>query len=570
MPKRILIIGAVALGPKVACRLRRLVPEAQITVIEKDSLISYGGCGIPYYVGGDVNDLEDLYSTTAHAIRDRDFFADCKGVHIRTEMEALAIDRIERKVRVRDLRNGEEDFMEYDTLVLATGAEPFRIPIPGADSKRVMTVSNLHHAEQVKNLMKRGEVGSAVVIGAGAIGVEMAEAFTDLWGVETTLLELAEKVLPMSLGKNIARIVKRELEQKGVRVRLQTTVEKIGQDEQSGQKLVYAGGEQYACDLVVLATGARPNTRLAAEAGLSIGRSGGVIVDRRLRTSDPNIYAGGDCAELTNQVNGEKMSMPLGSLANRQGRIIATNIAGGMGYFRGTVGTFCIKVFELGVCTAGLTAEKAREAGYDPVCASVSQADHAHFYPNSELIYMTLIADRKSRKILGVQAAGKNGNGVKARADAIAVLLEHSLTVDEVCCLETGYAPPFSSAMDIVNNAGNVLDNILAGMNRPVDACEFLNRYADKETVVLDIRGEREAAAGKEKYGKRWLHIPQAQLRQRAREIPTDIDISILCDTGPRAYEAQVYLDSQGITNTCIIQGGYAMIKVIDPDFVML
>lgn len=570
MPKRILIIGAVALGPKVACRLRRLVPEAQITVIEKDSLISYGGCGIPYYVGGDVNDLEDLYSTTAHAIRDRDFFADCKGVHIRTEMEALAIDRIERKVRVRDLRNGEEDFMEYDTLVLATGAEPFRIPIPGADSKRVMTVSNLHHAEQVKNLMKRGEVGSAVVIGAGAIGVEMAEAFTDLWGVETTLLELAEKVLPMSLGKNIARIVKRELEQKGVRVRLQTTVEKIGQDEQSGQKLVYAGGEQYACDLVVLATGARPNTRLAAEAGLSIGRSGGVIVDRRLRTSDPNIYAGGDCAELTNQVNGEKMSMPLGSLANRQGRIIATNIAGGMGYFRGTVGTFCIKVFELGVCTAGLTAEKAREAGYDPVCASVSQADHAHFYPNSELIYMTLIADRKSRKILGVQAAGKNGNGVKARADAIAVLLEHSLTVDEVCCLETGYAPPFSSAMDIVNNAGNVLDNILAGMNRPVDACEFLNRYADKETVVLDIRGEREAAAGKEKYGERWLHIPQAQLRQRAREIPTDIDISILCDTGPRAYEAQVYLDSQGITNTCIIQGGYAMIKVIDPDFVML
>lgn len=570
MSKRVLIVGAVALGPKVACRLRRLDPDVQITVIEKDNLISYGGCGIPYYVGGDVNDLEELYSTTAHAVRDREFFADCKGVHIRTEMEALAIDRGEKKVKVLDLRSGEEGFMDYDILVLATGAKPCRIPIPGVDLPRVMTVSNLHQAHRVKELMKKGKVGRAVVIGAGAIGVEMAEAFTDLWGVETTLMELAEKVLPMSLGKNIARIAQRELEAKGVQVLLQTEVSKIEQDQASGQQLVFAGGEQYPCDLVVLATGARPNTRLAAEAGLSIGRSGGVVVDRRMRTSDPSIYAGGDCAELTNQVNGEKMPMPLGSLANRQGRIIATNIAGGMGYFRGTVGTFCIKVFGLGICTAGLTAAKAKEAGYDPVCASISQADHAHFYPESELIYMTLIADRKSRKILGVQAAGKNGNGVKARVDVIAVLLEHGITVDDVCCLETGYAPPFASAMDVVNNAGNALDNILSGMNRPIDACEFLARFADDKTLVLDIRGEREAAAGKEKYGSRWLHVPQAQLRQGAAEIPTDQDLSILCDTGPRAYEAQVYLDSIGISNTRIIQGGYAMIKVIDPDFVTL
>lgn len=568
MSKRILVIGAVALGPKVACRLRRLDPEARITVIERDNLFSYGGCGIPYYVGGDVNDLEDLYSTTAHAVRDQDFFTDCKGVHIRAEMEALSINRKEKTVTVRDLRNGEEGVMEYDTLVLATGAEPFRIPIPGIDSPKVMTVTNLHHAEQVKNKMKKGEIGSAVVIGAGAIGVEMAEAFTDLWGVETTLIEVAEKVLPMVLGKNIARIVKRELEDKGVRVRLGTTVSKIETDATSGQQIVYAGGEQYTCDLVILATGARPNAKLAANAGLSIGQSGGVVVDKRMRTSDPDIYAGGDCAELTNHVNGQKMPMPLGSLANRQGRIIATNIAGGMGYFRGTVGTFCIKIFDFGVCTAGLTAAKARDAGYDPVCATVSQADHAHFYPNSELVYMTLIADSNSRKILGVQAAGKNGDGVKARVDALAVLLEHGITVDDVCCLETGYAPPFASAMDVVNNAGNALDNILCGMNRPIDVPEFLDRFADNGTTVLDIRGDRESSAGKEKYGSRWLHIPQSELRKRAREIPVDQDISILCDTGPRAYEAQVYLDSQGISNTRIIQGGYAMIRVIEPDFV--
>jgi len=568
MAKRVVIVGAVALGPKVACRLRRLDSEAQITVIDRDNLISYGGCGIPYYVGGDINDLEELYSTTSHAVRDRQFFGDCKGVSIRTEMEALAIDRKNRRLLVKDLRNGEEGYLQYDKLVLATGAMPVRVPIPGCDLPRVFTVSNLHQAERIKNLMKEGKVGRAVVVGAGAIGVELAEALTDLWGVETTLIERENKVLPMVLGKSIARIVKHQLEEHGVRVLLSTQVQAIEQDCSSDSHVVCTGEERIACDLVVLATGVRPNSGLAAAAGLSIGRSGGILVDNRMRTSDPDIYAGGDCAEFTNLVSGEKTIMPLGSLANRQGRIIATNLSGGSSHFRGVVGTFCMKVFELGVATAGLTVAGARATGYDPVAAVVSQADHAHFYPNSELIYMTMVADRKSRKVLGVQAAGRNGNAVKARVDTIAVLLEHGLGVDDVCCLETGYAPPFSSAMDVVNNVGNVLDNILCGMDRPVDVSDFLQLFADGKTRVLDIRGSREAAAGKEKYGKRWLHIPQAELRRRAVEIPRDESISILCDTGPRAYEAQVLLDSLGISNTRIIQGGYAMIRVTEPDFV--
>jgi NADPH-dependent 2,4-dienoyl-CoA reductase/sulfur reductase-like enzyme/rhodanese-related sulfurtransferase len=568
MAKRVIIVGAVALGPKVACRLRRLNPEVAITVIDRDSLISYGGCGIPYYVGGDINDIEDLYSTTSHAIRDKAFFSDCKGVSIRTEMEALAIDRVNRKIQVKDLKNGEVGFMPYDDLVLATGATPFRLPIPGNDLPRVYTVANLHQAEQIKNLMKMGQVGKAVVIGAGAIGVEIAEALTDLWGVETTLIEQARHVLPMALDDNIARIVTKELEKSGVTVLLQERVQKIEQEKEGSEHIVYTGNGKITCDLVVLATGARPNASLAAEAGLSIGRSGGIIVDNRLRTSDPHIYAGGDCVELTNLVSGGKTPMQLGSLANRQGRIIATNIDGGCSQFKGTVGTFCMKVFELGVATAGLTAEKAIEAGYDPISATVSQADHAHFYPNSELIYMTLIADRKSRKILGVQATGKNGNAVKARVDSIAVLLEHGIDVDDVCSLETGYAPPFSSAMDVVNNAGNTLDNILCGRNRPVEVCEFLEQFARGETRILDIRGEREASAGKDKYQEKWLHIPQGELRQRTGEIPRHEQISILCDTGPRAYEAQIVMDAAGITNTRIIQGGYAMIKVIDPEFV--
>jgi len=568
MAKRVVIVGAVALGPKVACRLRRLDSEAVITVLDRDNLISYGGCGIPYYVGGDINDLEDLYSTTAHAIRDSAFFSDCKNVNIRTEMEALAIDRQEQQVLVRDLNNGEEGRIPYDILVLATGARPARIPVPGGDLPGVCTVSNLHQAEKIKSMMKAGKIGRAVVVGAGAIGVEIAEAFTDLWGVETTLIEREGAVLPLQLGQNIARIVKCQLEEHGVRVLLHEQVTRIDREPETDGLLVSTGGGRISCDLVVMATGVRPNSELAQAAGLSIGRTGGIVVDHRMRTSDPHIYAGGDCAEVTHLVSGEKTIMPLGSLANRQGRVIATNIDGGSSHFRGVVGTFCMKVFDLGVATAGLSAKSARRAGYDPVTAVVSQADHAHFYPNAELIYMTLVADRRSRKVLGVQATGKNGNAVKARVDAIAVLLERTIVVDDLCCLETGYAPPFSSAMDVVNNVANVLDNIIAGMNRPMDAVDFLEMFHDQKIRVLDIRGDREAAAGKEKYGSRWLHIPQGQLRSRIEEVPKDELISILCDTGPRAYEAQVVLDSYGITNTRIVQGGYAMIKVIDPDFV--
>lgn len=567
MPKKIVIIGAVALGPKVACRLRRLDPEVNITLIDRDNIISYGGCGIPYYVGGDINDLEDLYSTTAHILRDENFFIDTKRVGVKTEVEAIAIDRQKRRVCVRDLKSGEEGELSYDKLVLATGATPVRLPIPGADLPRVFTIANLHHAEEIKNLMKAGKVGKAVVIGGGAVGVEIAEALTDLWGVATTLIEQAPQLLPLSFDETMSQLIERQMEEHGVSLLLNERVEKIEIANEGESYQVYCSAGMLECDLVILATGAKPNTELAREAGISIGRSGGILVDNTLRTSDPDIYAGGDCIEVPHLISGENSPMQLGSLANRQGRIIATNINGGHVHFKGTVGTFCLKVFDMGACSAGLTEAKAKEVGYEPVSAVVSQADHAHFYPDSELIFMVLIADKASRKILGVQGVGSNGNAVKARVDTIAVLLEHGVSVDEICCLETGYAPPFSSAMDVVNNAGNVLDNVLNGLNRSLEIKEFLDRFANKQTTVLDVRGPREASVGLEKYGSQWLHIPQGELAGRAAELSSKVHYSIFCDTGPRAYETQVLLDSLGIANSHIVQGGYAMVKGIDPEF---
>ena len=236
--------------------------------------------------------------------------------------------------------------------------------------------------------------------------------------------------------------------------------------------------------------------------------------------------------------------------------------------FDGGVGTFSVKIFGIGVCKAGLTYRQAREAGFDPVYATVSQPDHAHFYPEAEFLYVSLVADRRSRKILGIEAAGRHGDAVKARVDAIAVLLRHGLDVDEVCCLEVGYAPPFASAMDAINNAGNALDNILAGANRPIDAADFLSEFQAGTRRVLDVRGEREAAAFTRKFGDRWLNIPQDQIRARLQSIPRSESFCIICDTGARSYEAQVALHAAGITNTLQVQGGLAMIRMIAPAFV--
>jgi len=568
MAKRIIIIGAVALGPKVACRLRRLDPEAEITVIDRDNLISYGGCGIPYYIGGDITDIEELRSTTAHAVRDPEFFRTCKGIRILPRVEALSINPKEKEVVVRHLDTDCQEAMAYDKLVIASGATPVRPPIPGADLPQVYTVSNLHTAQDIKEMISKGTVGKAVVIGAGAIGIEMAEALTDLWGVETTLVEMADQVLPAAIGLNISKIVVNQLEKSEVKVILSQQVTRITGDSKTGVTGVEVNGQVLDCDLVVMSAGVRPNTKFASDAGLAVGRTGALIVDRNLRTTDPDIYAGGDCIEMRNLVSGDNITMPLGSLANRQGRIIANNIHGRASKFRGTVGTFCIKVFELGAATAGLTVAQAKAAGFDPVHALVAQFDRAHFYPDSKFMFIQLIADRATRKILGVEAIGEQSDAVKARVDAVAPLLHTGIDVDDVCVLETGYAPPFASAMDVINNAGNVLDNILEGRNTPIDMLDFIDLFKKEEIKVVDLRSQDEAKSFIEKYGKRWISIPQEELRDRFEELPRDEDLYLLCGTGARSYECQVFLNQQGYDRVKNIQGGYAVLAVTEPDFI--
>ncbi len=565
MGKRIVVIGAVALGPKVACRARRLDPDADILLVDRDNLISYGGCGIPYYVSDDVSDLTQLRKTTYNAVRDEAFFHDYKRVRVKTRTEATAIDRRAKAVTLRNLDSGIDEIAPYDALVLATGSVPFVPPVQGASLKGVMTVANLHDAQAAKALFKSGKIGSAVIVGAGAIGLEMAEGMADLWGIETTVVEMAPQVLPQALGPDLARLAQNELERHEVRVLTGDTLLKV-LDDGAGNvagALLEKGGE-IPCQVVIFATGVRPNATLARDAGLALGPLGGILVDARMRTSDPSIYAGGDCVELRHLVSGESVHVPLGSLANREGRVIGTNVAGGHAVFAGSVGTFCIKLFGLGVARAGLTESQARAAGFDPVCALMGMSDRAHFYPTEKMMFLKLIADRHTRKVIGVEALGENGDAVKSRVDAVAALLPHGPTTEDVSNVEVGYSPPFASAMDILNACSNTLENILDGLNKPMSAEEFLERFKKGELTVVDIRQAETAKPGQDKHGERWLSIPLDTLAERWAEVPRDKDAVLFCSSGLRSYESQRILTAKGI-DLPHVQGGWFLLRGLDP-----
>ncbi|MGQ9670561.1 MAG: FAD-dependent oxidoreductase, partial [Desulfosoma sp.] len=413
--QHVVIVGAVALGPKAACRIKRLRPDFDVVMVDQDQYISYGGCGIPYYVSGDVSDLSALMSTSFHMLRTPEFFEKAKGVRVMTRTRAEAVDRERKTVRVRHLETQTEQELPYDYLVLATGSVPNVIPVPGMDHPAVERVSNLHDAAAIKDKLSNGAVGRAVIIGAGAIGCEMAEAMADMWGVETSLVEIAPHVLPGVLDPVLARMVAAHLRERGVAVYTEEIVREIRSGGNGASVTVCTDKRDLEADLVITAVGVRPNGRLAQQAGLLVSPRGAIVVNRRLQTSDPWIYAGGDCIEVTHLITGKPFHFPQGSLANRQGRIIGTNIAGGHATFEGSVGSFAVKIFDVAVAAAGLTRKAASAEGFDAVQALVIQADRAHFYPTQDLMTLALVVDRKTRRLLGIQGVSRNGDALVGR-----------------------------------------------------------------------------------------------------------------------------------------------------------
>lgn len=564
MPKRIVIIGAVAVGPKAACRARRADPAAEVTLIEQTQHLSYGGCGIPFFVSGDISDIQALMSTSFHMVRDEQFFKDAKGVQVLSQTRALSIDRQHRLVRIQDLLRQEEKELPYDDLVLATGSFPIRPDISGIDLQGVTTVSNPSDALRIKESLSRGQVSRCVIIGAGPVGLEMAQAVSDLWGVETTVLEIQDQILPGLLDPDLAQMVETELKAHETNLLLhERAIRLVGNDQGQVEKVI-TDKRELPADLVILAVGVRPNTLLAEQAGLAIGRSGGIAVNEFLQTTDPHIYAGGDCIEVLHLITRQPCCYPSGSLANRQGRVIGSNVAGGRETFPGVIGSFAIKLFDLSAGRCGLTFSAAQQAGFDAEEVLVIQADRAHFYPGQDLMALKLVADRKTRRVLGLSGVGRNGDALMARLNALAGAIPYNMTIDEMANLEIPYSPPFSAAMDILNAVANTLKNTLDGKNRPLAADRFQDLFQNRgsnATLFLDVRGPRNAQPYVQQFSPYWINIPQETLLERLSDLPKAEQLVLICNSGVRSYEAQVILDKEGFKNTSNLAGGVAGLK---------
>lgn len=567
MSQNILIIGAVALGPKAACRFKRMEPDSRVTMVDQSNLISYGGCGIPYFISGDVSEAKQLQETSFHMLRDEKFFRQAKDIDVIINTRAVSIDRDNKTVRVLNLLSGKQQDLAYDKLVLATGSRPRDLSIPGSHLEGVFTVSDLNKAIAIKKEISEGKVGKAVIIGAGAIGLEMAEALTDLWGIETAVVEITDQLLPGFINANISKMVQHHLEKNEVVFYLNEEVKRF-EGENRIEKVVTTKRVLEA-DLVIIAAGVIPNSDLASDAGLKVSPAGAIVINKRMQTSDPDIYAGGDCVEVINLITDKPGYYPLGSLANRQGRVIGTNLAGGDAEFEGAVGSFVVKLFEISVASAGLNLETAKKEGFDPLSAFVVQFDRAHFYPEKDLMYLELVVEKSTGQVLGIQGLGNTGDGVIARVNAVAPILKHKPSTDDISNLEFAYSPPFSAAMDILNALGNTAENILAGKNRVIDPDQFFDLWQqrkDGRVCFLDCRGWGNAEPFVKKYPGQWKSIPQDELRDRLAEVPQDKQIVLICNTGVRSFEAQGMLDQAGVRQTYNLQGGVAALKKLGVD----
>jgi len=450
MSSKIVIIGGVAAGPKVASKVMRLDPTAEVTVLEKGKFLSYAGCGLPYYVSGKVKEQKDLMSTPVGVVRDAAFFQKVKNVKVLNETEALEIDRARKRVRARTHGKGEDFWLDYDKLVLATGAKPVVPPIPGIKLGNIFTLHGVHDAEGIKALLAQSKARDVVMIGGGLIGVETTEALVES-GCRVTLVEMLPQVLRI-LDWELARLVEKHMESHGVKVLTNAQVTAFEGDGTVREVITTRG--RLPADMVVLAIGVRPNVDLARAAELAIGLTGAIQVDDTQRTSDPDIYAVGDCVQTTDLITGKPCFVPLGS-TNKQGRGAGANIGGAAMIFPGIVGAQSFRVFGLEVAAAGLNEREAVSAGYHPVSALVWGNAIAGSMPGSKKVGVRLTADRATGKLLGAQALGEAG--AVSRINTLACALWAGLGIDEIGYLDLAYAPPFSPSWDPIHVAAQTL-----------------------------------------------------------------------------------------------------------------
>lgn len=536
------IIGGVAAGASAAARLRRLKENEEIILFERGEYISYANCGLPYHVGNVIENRSDLLVTKKEMMESR------YAIDVRINSEVTSINRDSKSVHVVT-KDGQEYDESYDNLVIAKGSSPVRPAISGIDSPKVKTIWTVPDTDEIKKYIKENSVKSATVIGGGFIGLEMAENIYGL-GIDVTIVEASNQVMA-PVDYEMALLLNENIRDNGVKLIVNDGVDSF-EDTSEGIKVKLSSGKTVLSELVILSIGVKPNSKLAADAGLALNEKGGIIVDSHMRTEDESIYAAGDVVEVEDFIFKDKTMVPLAGPANKQGRIVADNIAGLDSTYTGTQGSSVVKVFDLNVATTGAN-EKAlvrrglvRDKDYTSVI--LTQNSHAGYYPGAKPMIIKLLFSIDGKKIYGGQIVGKDG--VDKRIDTLGTAIRFGATVKDLTNLELAYAPPFSSGKDPINMAGFVAENVVNGL---VKQAAWNESDTDKESVVLDVREQAEldvfAIDGA-------VNIPLGQLRKRINELDKNKKYIVLCAIGVRAYNAYRILAQNGFENIKLYPAG--------------
>jgi len=556
MAKKIVVIGGSAAGPKAAAKARRLDENAEITLIQKGHDLSMASCGYPYYVGGTFNNRNSLICTSSGVVRDSNFYMNAKKINARTETEVLSVDRKSKKLLVKDLKTGKEDSIEYDKLILATGAYPFVPNIEGGDLDGITTLQSMEDADYLRKICDEKKVSRAVIIGGGLIGVEACEALHAA-GIETVIVELAPQILSF-LDAEIAKLVENHVKSKGVKVYLNNGIESFVGNDGKLSAIKLKDGTEISCELAVMAIGVRPNSKLAKEAGLEIGTTGGVVVDEYMQTSDADIYAIGDCIEVTNLITGNKIHAPFGDLANLEGRVAGENaIIGNKVKFQGSIQTGICKVFDFAAGSTGLSEKNAIRNGYKDIITVINSSPDKPGFMGAKLLITKLVADKNTGKILGAECVGPGD--VSKQLAIWAIAIKGGLTVEDMINADLPYAPPFSLAIDHSIATAHIMQNKMKGRLKGISATEVKEKLgSNNPPYMIDVRDANEFEEMRLGVGEHL--IPLGQLRKKLSEISVSKDSEVICycKISLRGYEASLILEANGYNNVKVMEGGIA------------
>lgn len=545
---KVVIVGGVAGGASAAARLRRLDESAHIIVFERSGYVSYANCGLPYYIGGVIENRDLLTLQTPKSFKSR------FNIDVRVHHEVVAIHRERKTVTVRNLETGAEFEETYDKLILSPGARPIRPPMPGLESKRLFTLRTVEDTLQIRNCVEKEKPRRAVLAGGGFIGLELAENLYEM-GIEVTIVQMLDQLLT-PLDKDMASFVHARFRAKGVHLMLKTAVS--GFEEREGCILTHVdGGEPLCSEMAILAIGVSPDSSLAREAGLELSARGAIAVDEHMRTSDPDIYAVGDAVQVRNAVTGSLGLVSLAGPANKQGRIAADHLCGLDSAYHGAYASSVIKVFDMTAAATGINEHAAKEAGLSYEKIVLSPENHASYYPGGRAMTIKLLYEKESLRILGAQIVGFDG--VDKRIDVLATAMQAGMKAPELACLDLAYAPPYSSAKDPVNMAGFIAENIETGKVKQFHYEDLADLRSRPGVTLLDTRTVGEYAAG---HAEGFINIPLDSLRDRLAELDAHQPVYVMCQSGLRSYLACRILSQHGYE--CYnFSGGYRLYRAI-------